>query len=122
MIPDDYINNQYEFPPCWCLVADVYSAELGMQVDDFKTVNNSIRAIASTFRIALHKAEHGFVQIDEPADYAVVLMGKMRTRVPHHAGIYYQGNVLHATDSGVIYESMETVQDAWSRIEFWAKS
>lgn len=122
MIPDSFINNNYEMPPCWCLVVDVYSHELGLSVTDFKTVNSSIRAIASAFRIALHKADHGFIQIDEPQDFAVVLMGKMRTRVPHHAGIYYQGNVLHATATGVIYESLESVSDSWPKIEYWAKS
>lgn len=122
MIPDDYLNATYPSPPCWCLVTDVYLHELGLEVSEFKTVNSSIRSIAQTFRIALHKGEHGFRQADTPNDYDVVLMGKMAARTPHHAGIYWQGSVLHATDGGVVLQDMATIQDQYQRIEFWTKS
>ena len=121
MIPDDYLNRQYENPPCWCLVVDVYLTELGLEVTDFKTVNSSIRAIAQTFRIALHKGEHGFRQASEPSDYCVVLLGKMSTRTPHHAGVYWQGNVLHATESGVVWQDLASLSDQYQRIEYWTK-
>ncbi len=119
MIPDDYLNNSYPLPPCWCLVVDVYQRDLGMEVTEFKTLNSSIRAIASAFRIALHKGEHGFRQSDAPSDYAVVLMGKMATRPVHHAGIYWQGNVLHATNDGVFWQDLASLSDQYQRIEYW---
>lgn len=122
MIVDDYLNRQYSFPPCWQLVTDVYSQELGLTVNDFSTVNSSIRAIASAFRIALHKAEHGFTRAAEPVDFAVVLMSRMVGRTPTHCGIYYGGSVLHATPDGVIYQDMATLGDTFKRIEYWVKS
>lgn len=122
MIIDDYLNRQYDFPPCWQLVADVYQSELGLTVDDFSTVNSSVRAIASAFRIALHKAEHGFARASGPSDYAVVLMSRMSGRTPTHCGIYYGGQVLHATPDGVIYQDLATLADTYKRIEYWIKS
>lgn len=118
---NDYLGRQYPSPPCWALIADVYTNELADTVTDYKTVNASIRAIASAFRIALHKSAHGFAQIDEPVDYCVVLLGKtMRTGL-HHCGIYYQGRVLHMLDSGGQYQEMSVIRDAYELVEFWMK-
>lgn len=118
----DYQNKSYSWPPCWQLVADIYRTELQAGVDDFKTVNGSIRAIADAFRIALHKGEHGFRQASTPEDYAVVLMGKVASRSPTHCGLYYQGKVLHATQSGVIYQDLSSLTDQYQRVEYWVKA
>jgi hypothetical protein len=118
----DYLDKQYSYPPCWLLVADVYQSELGLTVNDFATVNSSVRSIASAFRIALHKAEHGFARASGPSDYAVVLMSRMAGRTPTHCGIYYAGSVLHATPDGVVYQGMSTLADIYKRIEYWVKS
>lgn len=122
MIIENYLNRQYQNPPCWFLVADVYQSELGLAVKDFNHVNASARAIASAFRIALHNAEHGFNCTIEPTDYAVVLMSRMASRAPTHCGIYYAGSVLHATPDGVLYQDMDTLADTYKRIEYWIKS
>ena len=117
-----YQSKQYEWPPCWQLVADIYRTELQTGVEDFKTVNGSIRAIADAFRIALHKGEHGFRQTETPHDFDVVIMGKMIDRTPHHCGIYYQGNILHATSEGVVNQDLASVSDQYQRIEYWTKA
>lgn len=117
-----YQAKQYEWPPCWQLVADIYRTELGTTVEDFKTVNGSVRAIADAFRIALHKGEHGFRQAEAPEDYAVVLMGKSVNKPPTHCGIYYQGKILHATQSGVIYQDLSSLTDQYQLIEYWSKA
>ena len=118
---NDYLARQYPYPPCWALVADVYTGELSKTVNDFKTVNTSIRAIASAFRLALHKAAHGFAQIAAPSDYCVVLLGKTADMGLHHCGVYYQGAVLHAIESGVYYQPMSVMGDEYALIEFWSK-
>lgn len=118
---NDYLGRQYPFPPCWCLIADVYTNELADTVSDYKTVNASIRAIAGAFRLALHKSAHGFAQIAEPVDYCVVLLGKSARTGLHHCGIWYQGRVLHMLEGGGRYEEMSVIGDEYALIEFWAK-
>lgn len=119
---NDYLGRQYPVPPCWALVADVYASELSDTVTDYKTVNASVRSIAGAFRIALHKSAHGFAQVDEPVDFAVVLLGKTARTGIHHCGIYYQGRVLHMLDSGGQYQEMSAISDTYELIEFWAKT
>jgi hypothetical protein len=116
-----YMAQEYEWPPCWQLVADVYLNELGQTVNDYKTINTSIRGIAETFRLAIHKGEHGFRQVSESQNFAVVLMAKLVSRTPTHCGIYYDGKILHATQHGVIYQDLSTLADQYQRIEYWVK-
>jgi hypothetical protein len=117
-----YLAKQYDSPPCWQLVADVYTSELGLPVTDYKTVNGSIRAIASAFRIALHKSPEGFAQIAEPVDHCIVLMGKTAAMGLHHCGVFYQGAVLHGLEAGNRFEEMSVIRDTYGLIEFWART
>jgi hypothetical protein len=117
-----YLAKQYDSPPCWQLIADVYTSELAVPVTDYKTINSSIRAIASAFRIALHKSPEGFAQIAAPADYCIVLMGKSPALGLHHCGVFYQGRVLHGLSTGNRYEEMSVIQDAYPLTEFWART
>lgn len=117
-----YLEKRYPSPPCWSLVADVYASELSDTVTDYKTINASIRAIAGAFRLALHKSAHGFSQITAPVDFCVVLLGKTETMGVHHCGIYYQGRILHALESGNQYQELSVIGDEYQMIEFWAKA
>lgn len=127
----DYQAKVYPNPPCWMLVADVLTTECGYRVDEYRTVSSSIRqiatslrhqAIAEAFRLELCKGEHGFEQIVEPEDFAVVLMGRTVKLGFHHCGIYYQGKVLHATPDGVLYQDMASLCDDYRVMEFWSRS
>lgn len=118
---NEYLIKQYPAPPCWALVADFYHHELGLPVTEFKTVDKSVRGIASAFRLHLSKGEHGFSRLQAPQDYAVVLLGKSEEIGLHHCGIFYEGRLLHALESGVYFDDMSGVQDAYSLIEYWAR-
>jgi hypothetical protein len=117
----DYLAKSYPTPPCWALVADVYTSELGQAVDGYQTINSSVRAIAAAFRLALHKSPHGFGQIAQPVDYAVVLMGRTPTLGLHHCGVYYEGRVLHALADGTLYQDMASLAAEYPLMEFWSK-
>lgn len=119
---NDYLARTYDAPPCWQLVADVYDRELQQTVTDYRTINSSIRAIASAFRIALHKSPAGFAQIDAPRDFCIVLMGRSQSMGLHHCGVFYEGRVLHALADGNRYEELSVVGDAYAVMEFWAKT
>lgn len=126
----DYLGRVYEAPPCWQLAADVYLSELGQAVEAYKTISESIRqlasslrqqAIADAFRIALHKNHDGFEQIAAPVDFALVLMGVTERRGLHHCGVYYAGKVLHAKESGNLYQDMSSLGDEYRLIQYWSR-
>lgn len=118
---NDYLAKHYDEPPCWLLVADVYEHEIGKTVEEYRTVTNSVRDIAAKFSLELHKGEHGFEQIEEPVDFAVVLLSQSLRKGWHHAGVFYQGNVLHALSGGNLYQDMASLRDTYPRMEFWSR-
>lgn len=121
MIVTDYLARQYNLPGCWELVTDVYARELKTDVLGYATINNSVRSIANTFRLALHKDQHGFVQIDQPVPFAVVLMGRSLSLGLHHCGIFYEGSVLHARPNLSLYQDLASIMSEYPLLEFWAK-
>ena len=121
MNTNDYLARQYPNPPCWAMVADVYATERGQGVLGYTTINKSVRSIASAFRLALYKSNHGFVQIADPVDFAVVLMGKSEQLGLHHCGVYYGGQVLHALPNITLLQDLASVRGEYKLIEFWAK-
>ena len=117
-----YLAKQYSPQPCWELVADVFQAELNAIPVDYRTVNRSIREMADAFRIAIHKAQHGFAQVMVPADFTIVLMGRNTKIGIHHCGVFYQGKVLHAQPGVTLYEELSAIRDRFEVVEFWAKA
>jgi len=117
-----YLAKTYGAQPCWELVADVYATELDAIPVDYKTVNRSIREMASAFRLAIHKSAHGFAQAAEPEDMCIVLLGKTEKIGITHCGIYYEGRVLHAMTGTTLYEELSAIRDRFALVEFWAKA
>ena len=118
---NDYLAKPYGPQPCWELVADVMAAERGAVPVDYKTVNRSIREMAGAFRLAIHKSAHGFVEVAEPVDLSIVLLGKTERMGVHHCGIYFGGKVLHALPGATLYEEMSVIRDAFEVVQFWSK-
>lgn len=116
---NDYLAKQYGPRGCWLLVADVYAHELDKSVTGFRAINSSVRAIATEFRLALHKNPDGVAQLAAPAEMCIVLMSKISGLSVHHCGIYYQGSVLHALDTGNVYQDLASLQDAYQVVEYW---
>lgn len=114
-----YLSRAYDSPPCWLLVADVVREELGATVNRFKTVNSSVQALSATFNQRFQKDKFGFMQLAEPVDKCVVFLGRNRRTSVHHAGIYYQGSILHALDDGNYYQDMASMGDQYAVMEFW---
>jgi hypothetical protein len=118
---NSYLAKQYESPPCWSLVSDVLFNECGVEATDYQTINSSIRAVASAFRLALHKSPDGFTPIAEPADFCIVLLGKTARMGLHHCGVFYQGAVLHALEDITLYQDLASLQDDYKLIEYWGR-
>jgi len=118
---NDYLARSYPLPPCWALVADVYTHELDQPVHEYRTITDSVRAIAATFRLELHKAAHGFRQALAPQDMDVVLLGRSVELGVHHAGVYWQGSVLHALPTGNYFQDLASLRDQYQLVEFWRR-
>lgn len=118
---EGYQARVYPTPPCWHLVTDVYETVLGADPNEVQTVSEAMRRAARAYRLELFKNREGMQQIAEPRDYAIVLMWASVSKRQLHCGIYYQGKVLHALESGTLYQDMETLRDTYPLMEYWAK-
>ena len=119
---NDYLAKDYGPQGCWSLVADVVATETGDTPLTFRTINRSVREMASEFRIALSKGQHGYVEIDTPVDLCIVLLGKTERMGVHHCGIYFDGKILHAMTGITRYEELSVIHDAFEVVQFWAKA
>ncbi|MEC5213326.1 hypothetical protein RCH06_001872 [Polaromonas sp. CG_9.5] len=122
MIVNDYLAKDYGLQGCWSLVADVVATETGATPLTFRTINRSVRQMASEFRIALSKGQHGYVESAEPVNLCIVLLGKTERVGIHHCGIYFEGKVLHALTGITLYEELSVIRDAFEVVQFWAKA
>lgn len=118
----DYLGRVYSYPPCWELVTDVYIGELSIKLIHYNSTNKSTRSIAEAFRLALHKKELDFQKEQVPEDYDIVLLGASSKLGLHHCGIYYKGRILHAIDSGNLFEALSTIKDKYPLMEYWRYS
>lgn len=118
---NEYLVKQYTRPGCWCLVTDVYVNELDLRLKNYQVADTSLRSISEAFRIELHRNQHGFVKVDSPSNYSVVLMAKFAGQNPHHAGIWYEGKVLHNVPLGNLYQDISSLSDQFKHVEYWDK-
>nr|WP_315471767.1 hypothetical protein [uncultured Rhodoferax sp.] len=122
MTVNDYLAKTYGPQPCWELVADVYATELQAIPIEYKTIDRSVREMASAFRLAIYKGAHGFQKVDSPSDFAIVLLSKAERLGIHHCGVYFDGRVLHALPGVTVYEELSVIRDAYEVVQFWAKA
>lgn len=117
-----YQGRTYSNPPCWDLVADVYTREMGHSVKQYQAASDSVRDIAVAFRMALAEPDNGFVKLDRPRDMCIVLMGMSREVGIHHCGVYLDASVLHALPRAVLFQDMASLRDEYPLIEYWSKA
>jgi cell wall-associated NlpC family hydrolase len=114
-----FIQKQYPNPPCWALVSDIYTSVLGLKLRHLKPKNPSLRAISERFRLALHTGEHGLERVLHPVDFCIVCFAKKKNNTPHHCGVYYKGQIIHATEQGNLFQDLHSLTDTYERIEYW---
>lgn len=118
---NSYLSKVYSSPPCWEMVADIYFNELKSKLSLVNAEGLSTKQISELFRLSLHNNTQGFRQIDIPMDFSVVLMGKNTKLGLHHCGVFYKGKIVHALDTGNIYQDVSTLKDSYKLMEFWEK-
>lgn len=119
---DFYLARQYPSPPCWHLVADIYTRELGLKLADYTPGSDGNKSVASAFRLALHKGEHGFSKVERPDNFAVVVLGKWEGKSPTHCGVWYEGGVIHALRDVTLWEPIHQIRDRFKSIEYWVRN
>jgi len=121
----DYMEKVYPDKPCWPLIYDVLATERGLVSVVCKTVTGTVRDAVRAFAIELTKGEHGFRQIDAPVDFAVLLLGRTTTIGIHHAGIYYDGKVLHALSGEggqiILHQDLSSLLEEYQLVQYWFK-
>ena len=108
---NDLIGKEYETygANCWDLVMEL--------VPDAPSVQESADNLAKSVRtfkkeVELHNAEE--VKILYNKD--IVLMGR-DNEVFFHAGVYYEGGVIHASLNGVVYEPIDSIKRQYNSVK-----
>lgn len=114
-----YMVKRYSAQPCWELVADVLCTERKAPAVEYRTITRSVREMANAFRVELHKSQHGFLQVEVPRDFTVVLLGRSVQIGITHCGIWFDGKVLHAQPNLTLHEELSAIKSRWPVVEFW---
>lgn len=104
LIGKSYDAKEYH---CWHLVCDL--------VPNAPRVNNIATTLSSLK--AMNAAYSELEEIDVPANGSVVLLGNHETLV--HAGVWYNGNVIHAELGGVIMQPLLKLKQRFSLVRYY---
>lgn len=111
----------YPTPRCWSLVADVYANTLGEDPLQVSSISDSMRQAARAFSLHLHKLPVGLHRTHAPEPFAIVLMWPGTARSRPHCGVFYEGHVLHATETATLYQDLASMRDSYPEMEFWSR-
>ena len=109
---NDVIGKPYDVykAHCWHLVKHL--------VPDAPDVHGTAKSLATSvrhFRDELNN--HKLNEIDESdlKNKDIVILGK--NNVLFHAGVYYDDGIIHASESGVVYQPMSTIKIIYTNIQ-----
>lgn len=70
---------------------------------------------ASVRHFKEEKAKYNLQEVTEFKDGDILLLGKDKTLF--HAGVYFNGGVVHASTTGVVYERLQDIKRTYSLIK-----
>ena len=115
----EYMQKAYSDPPCWDLVADVYTNEV---VPKARSHWESLRTedrIKWFSRATVSKEVPFIALLDaQPSQNYDVYYYTNPDKTPH-VGVYYDGKILHATSRGVFYEYPYRISDEFELKGRW---
>lgn len=115
------INNETGYN-CWGLYCLVKKQEQGQDVAMFRAINSTARGISDTFNAEIKLGNHGHTQVQEPQQFDLVLLKRVRlNQTIYHCGVYVDGMILHANgnaNSGQVWHEPIANFDRWA-MEFW---
>jgi len=95
---------------CWHLVE-----ELIPTAPKLEGTAKSLTASVRHFESELHKHTLTEVKDENYKDRDIVILG--RNNIYFHAGVYYDGGVIHASREGVVYQSMSSIKLLYTNIQ-----
>ena len=95
---------------CWHLVEFLVP-------DAPKLEGEAINLTASVKHFKKELESHALNEIDEAdfKDKDIIILG--RNNIMFHAGVYYDGGVIHASEMGVIYQPMSMIKLIYSNVQ-----
>ncbi len=92
---------------CWAFVCDVWAQSFGEDLSRFTASGKLARDALRRFKI-----------VDSNTDPAIVIFRRY-FRIPH-AGVWYNGRVLHLGEQRAQYQPLHLVGRQFQRVEFYA--
>ena len=108
---NDVIGKPYDAykAHCWDLVMYL--------VPDAPHLKGTADSLISSIRQFEYEMAHHNINELEESDLRnrdIVILG--RNNIMFHAGVYYDGGIVHASERGVVYEQMSTIKVMYSNI------
>ena len=116
MIFEDKVNEVIGKPydaykaHCWDLVM-----HLCPDAPRAKGVAHNLTCSVRQFSTEMKKYNLNKIELSDIKDKDIVFLG--RNNIMFHAGVYYNGGVVHASERGVVYESMSTIKVMYTNIK-----
>lgn len=116
-----YTGLPYDFRKrnCWHHVINV-RADAGIPTPRFDVVSPAVAN--EMFLSGQHRDSKGLVQVYEPQEFDVVLMGYPHGgRIVWHSGVYYKGCISHCERAAkmVKLEAIHDIRKRYPEIQFW---
>ena len=93
---------------CWHLVMELVPT--APSIDEVGTMKNSLNLMNQEYK--------AYKPTNTPCDGDIVLLGR-RADSYYHAGVYYQGRVVHALDPAVVFQPLSKLATSFSAIGFY---
>ena len=93
---------------CWSLIEDL--------LIDAPRIEGTAKTLAISvkhFKKALFS--HNLSEVSEFIDKDIIIMGKNETYF--HAGVYFQGGIIHASENGVVYQPLNEMKKIYSEMK-----
>lgn len=97
----------YEYH-CWSLVEDILPTAPKIE-GTAKTLSVSVKH----FKKELFS--HNLLEVSDYKDKDIIIMGRNDTYF--HAGVYFKGGIIHASENGVIYQPLSEIKKIYTEIK-----
>ncbi len=93
---------------CWTLVEDLLPNAPKIE-GTAKTLSVSVKHFKKEL------VSHNLKEVDLLQDKDIIIMGKNDTYF--HAGVFYKGGVVHASEFGVIYQPLKDIKKTYTQVK-----
>ena len=93
---------------CWTLVEDL--------LDNAPRIKGTAETLTKSVKhFKKELLSHNLKEVDIYQDKDIIILGKNNTFF--HAGVFYKGGIIHASESGVVYQSLFEMKKIYTEIK-----